>query len=105
MKKAIIKIGSSQYLVAVGDKVVVDLMADIKAGAELEFPALMVVEEDKSVIGAPEVKGVVVRAKVLNEEPLKGDKVRVIRYKAKKRVHKEMGHRQKYSEVEIVSIG
>ena len=44
-----------------------------------------------------------VKAKVV-EELVKGDKVRVIRYKSKKRVHKEMGHRQKYSLIEVTSI-
>ena len=38
------------------------------------------------------------------EAEVKGDKIRVIRYKAKKRVHKENGHRQKYSRIEITSI-
>ncbi|MBQ5812130.1 bL21 family ribosomal protein, partial [Candidatus Saccharibacteria bacterium] len=50
------------------------------------------------------VKGVKVSAKVKTPET-KGDKVRVIRYKAKKRVHKETGHRQKYTEIEITKIG
>jgi large subunit ribosomal protein L21 len=49
------------------------------------------------------VKGVTVKAKVV-EDLVKGDKIRVIRYKAKKRVHKENGHRQKYSKIEITSI-
>jgi len=49
------------------------------------------------------VKGVTVTAKVL-DDLVKGEKIRVIRYKAKKRVHKENGHRQKYSKIEITSI-
>ena len=50
-----------------------------------------------------EVEGVKVSAKVL-EEKVAGDKIRVIRYHSKKRVHKETGHRQKYSLIEITSI-
>ena len=42
-------------------------------------------------------------AKVV-EEKVAGDKVRVIRYHSKKRVHTETGHRQKYSVIEITSI-
>ena len=49
------------------------------------------------------MKGVKVTAKVLEEE-VKGEKLRIIRYKSKKRVHKETGHRQKYSRIEITSI-
>ncbi len=38
------------------------------------------------------------------EEDIQSDKVTAIRYKAKKRVHKENGHRQKYSRIEVTSI-
>ncbi|MDO4730451.1 MAG: bL21 family ribosomal protein [Candidatus Saccharibacteria bacterium] len=38
------------------------------------------------------------------EEKVAGEKLRVIRYHSKKRVHKEIGHRQKYTKIEIVSI-
>ena len=58
---------------------------------------------DKTTVGTPTVKGVKVSAKVKTAE-VKGDKVRVIRYHSKKRVHKETGHRQKYSEIEITKI-
>ena len=44
-----------------------------------------------------------VKAKVIEDE-VKGGKIRVIRYKSKKRVHKEIGHRQKYSRIEVTSI-
>jgi large subunit ribosomal protein L21 len=53
--------------------------------------------------GQPIVKDIKVKAKVTEPE-VKGDKVRAIRYKAKKRVHKVTGHRQQYSQIEIVSI-
>ena len=58
---------------------------------------------DKTTVGTPTVKGTKVTAKVLENE-VKGEKLRVIRYKSKKRVHKEIGHRQKYSRIEITSI-
>ncbi|MNL61684.1 50S ribosomal protein L21 [compost metagenome] len=61
------------------------------------------IDGDTTTVGTPTVKGVKVVAKVV-EDLVKGDKIRVIRYKSKKRVHKENGHRQKYSKVEITSI-
>ena len=70
---------------------------------ELETDALLVMDGDKTQVGTPTVKGVKVKATVV-EELVKGDKVRVIRYHSKKRVHKETGHRQKYSEIKIESI-
>ena len=70
---------------------------------ELELDALMLIDGDKVEVGTPFVKGVKVSAKVV-DELVKGEKIRVIRYKAKKRVHKENGHRQKYTKIEITSI-
>jgi large subunit ribosomal protein L21 len=63
----------------------------------------LVIDGDKTQVGTPTVEGVKVTAKVI-DDLVKGEKVRVIRYKAKKRVHKENGHRQKYSKIEIISI-
>ncbi len=101
MKKAVIKVGGKQYLVAEKETLLVDLLPE--GTKELELDALLVIDGDDVKIGTPLVKGAVVSAKVTAPE-VKGDKIRVIRYKAKKRVHKEMGHRQKYSAVEITSI-
>lgn len=70
---------------------------------ELTLDALLVIDGDKIKVGAPTVKGSSVKAKVVEAE-VKGDKLRVIRYKSKKRVHKETGHRQKYTKIEITSI-
>ena len=101
MTKAVVKVGGKQYLVAEKETLLVDLLPE--GTKELTLDALLVVDGDKTTVGTPVVKGVAVKAKVV--EPLvKGDKIRVIRYKAKKRVHKENGHRQKYSKIEIVSI-
>ena len=71
---------------------------------ELETGALLVIDGDNVKVGTPEVAGVKVKAKVV-EELVKGDKIRVIRYHSKKRVHKETGHRQKYSMIQIEKIG
>ena len=101
MKKAVILVGGKQYLVAEKETLRVDLLP---AGTkELETDALLVIDGDKTTVGTPLVKGVKVSAKVVTPE-VKGDKVRVIRYHSKKRVHTETGHRQKYSEIQITSI-
>ena len=71
---------------------------------ELTLDVLMLVDGDKSTVGTPLVKVQALKATVVDEE-VKGDKLRVIRYKAKKRVHKEMGHRQKYSRIQVGAIG
>lgn len=102
MKKAVVLIGGKQYLVEEQETLRVDLLPE--GTKELETGALMVIDGDDVKVGMPEVAGVKVKAKVV-EELVKGDKIRVIRYKSKKRVHKEMGHRQKYSMIQIEKIG
>ena len=99
--KAVVKIGGKQYIVAEKETLLVDRLPD--GTKELTLDALLTIDGDKSVVGTPVVKGVKVSAKVVEDE-VKGDKLRIIRYKSKKRVHKETGHRQKYSRIEISSI-
>jgi large subunit ribosomal protein L21 len=101
MTKAVVKIGGKQFIVAEKETLLVDLLQE--GTKELTLDALLVIDGDKTTIGTPTVKGVTVTATVI-DDLVKGEKVRIIRYKAKKRVHKEMGHRQKYSKIEITSI-
>jgi large subunit ribosomal protein L21 len=100
--KAVVKVGGKQYVVAEKETLLVDRLPD--GTKELTLAAQLVIDGDKTTVGTPVVKGVAVKAKVVEDE-VKGDKLRVIRYKAKKRVHKEMGHRQKYSRIQVASIG
>ncbi len=99
--KAVVKIGGKQFIVAEKETLMVDLLPE--GTKELTLDALLVIDGDKTLVGKPTVEGVKIVAKVV-EDLVKGDKIRVIRYKAKKRVHKENGHRQQYSKIEIVSI-
>ena len=94
--KAVVKIGGKQYLVAEKETLMVDLLPE--GTKELDLDALLVIDGDKTTIDAPLVKGVKVKAKVIDEK-VAGKKVRVIRYKSKKRVNTQTGHRQKYSRI------
>ena len=99
--KAVVKISGKQYIVSEKESLLVDLLPE--GTKELTLDALLVIDGDKTKVGTPTVKGAVVKAKVAEAE-VKGDKIRVIRYKSKKRVHKETGHRQKYTKIQIASI-
>jgi large subunit ribosomal protein L21 len=101
MTKAVVKIGGKQFVVAEKETLLVDLLQE--GTKELTLDALLVIDGDNITVGTPTVKDVKVTAKVV-DDLIKGDKVQVIRYKAKKRVHKVNGHRQKYSKIEITSI-
>ena len=99
--QAVVKISGKQYIVSEKESLLVDLLPE--GTKELTLDALLVTDGEKTTVGTPTVKGAVVKAKVIEDE-VKGDKIRVIRYKPKKRVHKEIGHRQKYSRIEVTSI-
>lgn len=99
--KAVVRIGGKQYIAKEKETLLVDRLPD--GTKELTLDALMTFDGDKTEIGTPLVKGLSIKAKVIDLE-VKGDKLRVIRFKSKKRVHKEMGHRQKYSRIEIGKI-
>ena len=99
--QAVVKISGKQYIVSEKESLLVDLLPE--GTKELTLDALLVIDGDKTTVGTPTVKGVVVKAKVI-DDMVKGEKLRIIRYKSKKRVHKETGHRQKFTKIEISSI-
>ncbi len=101
MKKAVITSGGHQYLVSEGDELEVEKLGGDK---KAEFEALLVIDGENINIGTPTVSGVKVTADVLETE-VKADKVVAIRYKAKKRVNKRRGHRQKLTRIRIAKIG
>ena len=101
MKKAVIATGGKQYIVSVGETIVIEKLKD--ADKTVSFDALLVIDGDKATVGAPTVKDAKVTATIVEAES-KADKVTAIRYKAKKRVHTLHGHRQVHTVVKIDSI-
>ena len=99
--KAVVRIGGKQYVVAEKETLLVDRLPD--GTKELMLEPLMTFDGDKATVGTPLVSGIKIKATVLEDE-VKGDKIQVIRYKSKKRVHKLTGHRQKYSRIQIGAI-
>lgn len=100
MKKAVIATGGKQYVVSEGEILEVELLTDKKA---IEFDALLVIDGEKVSVGAPIVAGSKVTASIA-DEMVRADKVTAIRYKAKKRVRKVRGHRQKLTQITISKI-
>ena len=101
MKKAVIATGGKQYVVAEGQTLSIErLKGDDK---KVSFDAMLVVDGEKATVGTPFVKGVTVKATVIDAEA-RAEKVTAIRYKAKKRVHKVHGHKQGQTIVQIDSI-
>ncbi len=99
---AVIKTGGKQYLVSPGDKIKVEKL-DKEAGKEISFDQVLLVEKGRTLkIGAPLLKGVKVKAKILKQDRAK--KVIAFKYRPKKRYQKKKGHRQPFTEVEILKI-
>lgn len=78
---------------------------DAKEGASVTFEKVLLVSDGKSTdVGAPYVTGAKVTVKVLGHG--QGDKIRVTKFKRRKRFHKTYrGHRQGYTEVEVTGVG
>ncbi|MGH3757290.1 50S ribosomal protein L21 [Actinophytocola sp.] len=98
---AIVKTGGKQYKVAVGDIVEVEKL-DGEPGAELSFPALLVVDGEKVTTDAAKLAKVSVTGKVV--EQTKGPKIRIHKFKNKTGYHKRQGHRQRLTRVEVTGI-
>lgn len=98
---AVIKTGGKQYVVSPGQKIKIEKV-EAKDGDVIKFPEVLLWNDgEKTEIGAPFLKKEIT-AKVL--KTAKGDKKIVFKYKAKKRQKKKKGHRQLFTEVEVLTI-
>lgn len=99
---AIVEIAGQQFKVEEGKKIFVHRLA-AENGKKVEFDQVLLIEDkDKVIVGEPVIKDALVEGKVL--EHLKGDKVIVFKKKRKKGYRVKNGHRQYFTQVEIVSI-
>jgi large subunit ribosomal protein L21 len=103
MKKAVILTGGKQYLVHEGLELEVELLNPITSGKGATFEPLLVIDGENTSVGTPAVEGSKVSADIVNQL-VKAEKVTAIRYKAKKRVNKKRGHRQKLTRIKITKI-
>lgn len=99
---AVIKTGGKQYLVKKGDKIKIEKLLGEEGKAITFSEVLFLGDEGKINVGNPLVKGAKVEGKILAQG--KGKKVWGIKHKAKKRYKVKFGHRQTFTEVEIMKI-
>jgi len=102
MKFAVIKTGGKQYIVSENDEIIVDHINQ-EPNSEVTLDKLAEGDYEKNVItlGDPLLK---TKTKGLIVENIKGDKLRVARYKAKTRYRKVRGFRPMLSRVKIIGI-
>ncbi len=99
---AVIKTGGKQYKVIAGEKYKVEQIP-AEVGSEITLDQVLAVGEGESIrIGTPLVEGATVLAKVVSEGRHK--KVKIFKMRRRKHYQKRQGHRQNYTELEIVSI-
>ncbi|HVY97459.1 MAG TPA: 50S ribosomal protein L21 [Solirubrobacterales bacterium] len=97
---AVIESGGKQYKVEKGTSLLVDRL-DAKEGDKVALRAVMF--RDDEVIAAPkELEKVKVEAKVA--EHLRGPKIKVFKYKAKKGYRRRAGHRSELTKLEVTEI-
>lgn len=102
MKYAIIQLQGKQYKVTEGQILTVDLLKQ-QEGDQVEITdVLLVNNEGKVEVGQPVVAKAKVTIKVL--ENGKDEKIKVLKYKSKSKYRKTIGHRQRISNVEVISI-
>ena len=102
MKYAVIRTGGKQYKVAEGQILEVERLVAAPDSSISFDEVLLAAGEPTPTIGAPPVANAHVTGKVLGE--IKGDKIRVSKYKAKVRYRRTTGHRQLLTRVQIESI-
>ena len=99
---AVILTGGRQYRVMQGEVLRVEKL-DAEPDSAVTFDQVLLVGEGDSItVGAPNVAGASVSAKVLGHG--RADKVRIVKFRRRKHHRKQMGHRQHYTEIEITGI-
>lgn len=98
---AVIQTGGKQYRVQQGDVIFIEKL-DCRVGDAVTFDKVLLVGGEESKIGTPTVDGATVEGKILGQ--VKGRKIVVYKYKAKKNERKKQGHRQPYTKVAITAV-
>lgn len=100
---AIVEIAGQQFKVEEGKKIFVHHI-DAAEGDNVEFEKVLLTDNEGVVnVGEPFVENTIVGGRVLAH--VRGDKVIIFKKKKRKGYQKRTGHRQDFTQVEILSIG
>ena len=97
---AVVRSGSKQQKVAVGDVIEIDRVADAAEGDAVTLPVVMVVDGES--VTSTGLDKAAVTAEVVGAT--KGPKIIIQKYKNKTGYKKRQGHRQKYTQVKVTDI-
>lgn len=97
---AIIKTGGKQYLVSPEDKIKIEKI-EKEEGQEIIFKQVLLVEKNRKLeLGTPFLKKAKVTGKIIRHARHK----KVTAFRAGKRYRRQKGHKQPFTEVEIIKI-
>jgi large subunit ribosomal protein L21 len=97
---AIVKTGGKQYRVEEGQKLLVERLPQDE-GADVALVPLMV-RSDEVVFGKDGLDGVKVTAKIVAH--VRGEKLRVFKFKPKRGYKRRTGHRQDLTQIQVTAI-
>src|ERR1700759_1015199 len=97
---AVIESGGKQYKVEEGTALFVDRL-DAKEGDKVSLRPVLF-RDGEVIVGAKDLAKVKIEAKVA--EHLRGEKIKVFKYKAKKGYRKRAGHRSELTRLEVTSL-
>ncbi len=99
---AIVETGGRQYRAEVGQTIQTEKLPH-EVGESISLDRVLLVADDENLtIGTPVVPNASVQATVVDQ--FKGKKIRVLKYKPKKRYRVRQGHRQNYTRLRIDEI-
>ncbi|MXZ82060.1 MAG: 50S ribosomal protein L21 [Gammaproteobacteria bacterium] len=99
---AVIETGGKQYRVALGDRLKVEKLA-VEQGQSVDVDRVLMVAGDDEIAVGESASGHPVRARVLGHGRRK--KLKVFKMKRRKNYRRTRGHRQDFTEIEIIGIG
>jgi large subunit ribosomal protein L21 len=99
---AVVRTGGKQYRVSAGEKLKVEqIAADV--GAEIVLDQVLFLGTGDDIrMGTPLVDGATVTARVVGHG--RGEKIRIFKMRRRKHYRKTQGHRQNFTEIEILGI-
>jgi len=99
---AIVEIAGQQFKVEQGKKIFVHRL-EVEEGNQIDFDKVLLIEDEGNItIGEPVIKDAVVEGKIVDH--VRGEKVIVFKKKRKKGYRVKNGHRQNFTQIEILSI-
>ncbi len=98
---AVLVTGGKQYRVMQGERLRVEKL-ETDVDGEIKFDNILMLGDGEGVKLGDALKGSSVTAKIVGHG--RADKIRIVKFRRRKHHRKQMGHRQHYTEIQIVGI-